>query len=173
MSEGRTYSRVSTLIGCRLRRLLQGRERSLFHESSPASSFTPQNLGGSHLPEPLLEFLLSLDAKLDQLLSLASQRSIEQDFPLGGSVIELSAAGLTFVSSEPFAPGQRVEIVLTLSHAPLRMAGALGEVVRVEQAGGEHRYALEFTAIRDRDREAIVQFVFQEERAQIRESKWS
>lgn len=173
MSDKGAFSRVSALVSCRLRRLPPGLERSLFHENAQGLAFSPQKLANAHLPEPLLEFLLNLDAKLDLLLSLASQRSIEQDFPIEGQAVELSAAGLSFISPEAFKTGQKVEIVLALSHAPLRMAGALGEITRAEQVGAERRYELDFTSIRDRDREAIVQFVFQEERAKIRESKWS
>lgn len=173
MSDKGAFSRVSALVSCRLRRLPPGLERSLFHENAQGLAFSPQKLANAHLPEPLLEFLLNLDAKLDLLLSLASQRSMEQDFPLQGQVVEISAAGLSFTSPEAFKTGQKVEIVLALSHAPLRMAGALGEITRAEQVGAERRYELDFTSIRDRDREAIVQFVFQEERAKIRESKWS
>ncbi|WP_027368126.1 PilZ domain-containing protein [Desulfocurvibacter africanus] len=173
MSSQRSFARVSTLINGRLRRIVPGRDRALFHDSSPTLSFSPQKLAEARLPEPLLEFLLSLDTKLDTLLSLASRQTMEQDFPTEIQVVEISAAGLSFVSLEQFSPGQRVEVVLTLSQAPLRMASALGEVVRVKVEGGERRQVLEFTSVRDRDRESIVQFVFQEERSQIRQAKWS
>jgi len=171
MSHARAYSRISALVSCRLRLLDRLADRALFHESAPAMS-SSQKLAGAHLPEPLLEFLLTLDAKLDMLLALVSRRSIEYDFPLRGKAVEIGAEGIRFVGSDTFASGQRVEIVLFLSHAPLRLAGALGEIVGVEQSEGESLYTLDFTTIRDRDRESIVQFVFQEERAQIRESKW-
>lgn len=173
MSGQRSFARVSTLINGRLRRLAPGRDRALFHGSTSALTFSPQKLAEAHLPEPLLEFLLNLDAKLDMLLSLASRRTMEQDFPTEIQIVEISAAGISFGSPEQFSPGQRVEVVLTLSQAPLRMASALGEIVRVRAEDGERRYVLEFTSIRDRDRESVVQFVFQEERSQIRQAKWS
>ncbi len=173
MSSQRSFARVSTFINGRLRRLASGRDRALFHGSSPALTFSPQKLAEAHLPEPLLEFLLSLDNKLDTLLSLASRPTMEQDFPTAIQVMEISASGLSFISPEQFSPGQRVETVLTLSQSPLRMASALGEVMRVKVENGERRNILEFTSIRDRDRESIVQFVFQEERSQIRQAKWS
>jgi c-di-GMP-binding flagellar brake protein YcgR len=66
-----------------------------------------------------------------------------------------------------------LEVVLMLSQFPLRMAGAIGRVIRAEPDQGRTLYALDFTRIRERDLETIVQFVFQSQRDELREKKWS
>ena len=59
-----------------------------------------------------------------------------------------------------------------LSRFPLRMAGAMGRILRLEEQDGLLVHALDFTRIRERDLENIVQFVFQSQRDDLRGKKW-
>jgi c-di-GMP-binding flagellar brake protein YcgR len=53
----------------------------------------------------------------------------------------------------------------------LRVVGAVGFVLRLESIRNIPINVVKFTNIRELDRENIVQFVFQEQREQIRERK--
>ena len=53
------------------------------------------------------------------------------------------------------------------------MAGAIGRILRQDDdQDGRAVYALDFTRIRERDLESIVQFVFQSQRDDLRGKKW-
>ena len=54
----------------------------------------------------------------------------------------------------------------------MRLAGAMGRIIRREEIDGRIVYALDFTRIRERDLESIVQFVFQSQRDDLRGKKW-
>jgi c-di-GMP-binding flagellar brake protein YcgR len=105
------------------------------------------------------------------ILSLLRQDSLQEDFPIRAEVVEISGAGLKFVSKERFDEEQALELAIILSQFPLRVVGAVGYVLRLESVRNIPIYVVTFTNIRDLDRENIVQFVFQEQREQIRERK--
>ena len=128
----------------------------------------------ANVPNALAEFLGAINDKLDMIISMFSQENLLEDFPVEAEVVEISGAGMRFMSSTDIEPEQHVEIVMMLSRMPLRMAGAIGRITRVEEtASDETLYGLDFTTIRDADLETVVQFVFQEQRARIREQKWN
>ena len=54
----------------------------------------------------------------------------------------------------------------------MRLAGAMGRIIRCDDVDGTMVYALDFTRIRERDLESIVQFVFQSQRDDLRGKKW-
>lgn len=123
----------------------------------------------SKLPEDLTKFLAEMDRKLDRVLGLLSQDRIRTDFPLDIEIAELSAAGIKFRSKNKFSTDTPLEIVLLLSYAPLRMAGSKGRILGVDEDTGLYRF--EFIDTRAADMEAIVQFVFRQQREQIRNAK--
>jgi len=123
----------------------------------------------SKLPEDLTAFLSEMDRKIDRVLGLLSQDHLKTDFSIDIEVMELSAAGLKFRSKEVFKTDDPLEIVLLLSQVPLRMAGCKGRIL--DQEEDTELYRFEFVDMRGSDMEAIVQFVFQQQREQIRNSK--
>lgn len=173
MSEKRAFLRIPTHLPCRLRVMDKG-ERPIYLSAGLASGTPdPAQLKNSGLPEAVQAFLIRLDTKLDQLLMQANEDRMYKLFPLAATAVEISAAGMKFTCpGECYDAGQRLEVITLLSQVPLRIAGAIGEVVRVENdAKGNPCNVLDFTEIADADQEAIVQFVFREQRAQIRERK--
>ncbi|MFW5734877.1 MAG: PilZ domain-containing protein [Oceanidesulfovibrio sp.] len=130
---------------------------------------------GSTIPKEIGDFLIALDAKLDTLVSMASRDRLEQDFPIPVTTYEISGNGVRFHSAADLVPGEHYEIVLFLSRMPLRLAGAVGAVLESRAPSGADQlspqWALQFTRIREQDLDAVVQFVFQQERRAIRERK--
>jgi len=123
----------------------------------------------SKLPDDLTAFLSEMDRKLDRVLGLLSQDHLRTDFSIDIEVMELSAAGVKFRSKEEFQTDTPLEIVLVLSQVPLRMAGSKGRILGKEE--DTELYRFEFMDTRGSNMEAIVQFVFQQQREQIRDSK--
>ena len=87
--------------------------------------------------------------------------------------MEISGAGIKGISDKPLPMGQLAEVFITLTQLPVRMAAAIGRVLREEMEDGRYGWALDFTKIRDRDLESIVQFVFQTQRDELRGKKWT
>jgi len=172
--EQRTFLRIPTKLHGRLRFVASDVEPQLFREAPiVSSSVTAMELKNAGLAEALVNALLNIDRKLDMLIGLHASANLEDDFPHPFEIVEISGAGIKGISAEPFPAGQLAEVVITLTQLPVRMAAAIGRVLREEPTGdGRHAWALDFTRIRDRDLESIVQFVFQTQRDEMRGKKW-
>ena len=126
----------------------------------------------ARLPDGVAAFLLHLDAKLDALLGFVLSEKLDKTFPGTLTVLELSGSGLLAQSPTPLSPGDLLEVVLLLHQTPVRLAGAVARVMRVEPsqaAQGGPVLALDFVRIDETALEAVVQFVFSEERKRLRE----
>ncbi|EHJ46642.1 type IV pilus assembly PilZ [Solidesulfovibrio carbinoliphilus subsp. oakridgensis] len=173
MEEKRTFMRIPTRLTGHLRLLPGPDDMPVFRETPLLGSgncpLDPREAGMS---ESLYTILCSINSKLDMLLSMQSRDQLETDFPVPMTIIEISGAGVRFSTPEPMALDQYVEAVVVLSRFPLRMAGAVGRIVRQDTVDEQPVYALDFTRIRERDLESIVQFVFQSQRDDLRGKKW-
>lgn len=175
MEEKRAFMRIPTRLSGYLRLLPDPEDIQVFRETpylggSSGLCHDPREAGMS---EALYTLLCSINAKLDMLLSMRSRDELTADFPVAMDIVEISGAGLRFLSSEELPMEQYVEAVIVLSRFPLRMAGAVGRVLRQEdRPDGQQVYALDFTRIRERDLESIVQFVFHSQRDDLHGIKW-
>lgn len=172
--ENRSYSRISTFI--------RARYRKLSHPDEPQicpSGFNIQSSGGqrflreSGLPDVLASFLMNMDAKLDRIIAQMSKDSLAAYFPDELVVLDMSAAGV-LVQSNDIKPGDFLEVVLYLGEFPPVVVSGVAEVLRSGKnvPGVGKTYALQFTRLRDTEREEIVRFVFKEERSRIRTEKF-
>lgn len=173
MEEKRSYMRIPTRLRGHLRLLPSAEEMPLYRESPPmGSAGTALDPRESGMSESLYAMLSTINTKLDMLLSMQNRDLLEADFPVSMDIVEISGAGVRFSSPTELALEQPVETVVVLSRFPLRMAGAIGRIIRCEETDGVSVYALDFTRIRERDLESIVQFVFQSQRDDLRGKKW-
>ncbi|MEF2229491.1 MAG: PilZ domain-containing protein [Pseudodesulfovibrio sp.] len=168
--EKRTFSRVSVRLKGHVRVMHSIESTPIFTgDAVDAVSASDALFHNSKLPEDLTAFLAEMDRKLDRVLGLLSQDHIRSDFPIPIEIMEISAAGIKFRSPERHATGTPLEAVIQLSYAPVRMAGSKGRVVGFDE--DTRLYRFEFVDTRAADMEAIVQFVFREQREQIRNAK--
>lgn len=166
-NEKRSFSRIDVRMKGYARLVASLETPCLFNADAVedgAASFPK----GSKLPEELAAFLIQMDRKLDRIIGLMSTDMVRNDFPLELEVVEISGAGIKFRSSHNFETGTLMEVVLVVSHMPMRMAGSKGRIL-AHEPGGIHRF--EFVNLRENDLEAIVQFVFRLQREQIRNAK--
>ena len=172
--DNRTFSRINTRLRAYMRKLKTADTAlPLFHSAHPTSPHpSSKQLREANVPVILQQYLESLNEKLDTLINLVTRDLLREDFPLKTEVIQLSGAGLqcTTPDNQPLKVGDMVEVVIFLSQSPLNIASAICTIQRREERN-EPVLVLEFTKIRESEREMIVQFVFSEQREQIRESK--
>ncbi|WP_419787839.1 PilZ domain-containing protein [Pseudodesulfovibrio sp.] len=168
--EKRTFSRVSVRLKGHARIMHSLESSPIFTEEAVDEPSLSETLfRHSKLPEDLTRFLSEMDRKVDRILALLSQDRIQADFPTQVEILEISAAGIKFRTPDKFPVNTPMEIVIQLGYAPLRLAGSKGRIVGIEEDTSLYRF--EFVDTRAADMEAIVRFVFQEQREQIRNAK--
>ncbi len=172
MDEKRTYLRVRTSVKGLIKKAAHRQGPPFFRVNTDRTlnfDFNYRELG---LPEGLNLYFQYLDGKIDLILSMLGRDVIEKEFETSTMVVELSGGGLKCISiPDKYCVGDHVEMLLYLSHIPLVVVSVKGEIIRVEREGGQEYFIIEFTNIRQKDRELIVRFVFQEQREQIRINK--
>ncbi len=173
MEDRRGYLRVKTNIQALLKKVEDGALSSFFRVNTKPSlqfDFNYKELG---IPEGLSLFFKYIDGKLDLILSILGKDIIEKEFDSRTVVVELSGGGVKCIRpSEEFGEGDVVELLLYLSHIPLMVVSAVGLITRIIRKNNVDYLVIEFEKIREKDRELIVRFVFQEQREQIRTEKY-
>ena len=110
-----------------------------------------------------------MNDKLSAILSIMTQQTLHEDFPVPVLIHDISGAGIRFSANQEFELGQGVEVVIALSNQPQSLAGAMGVILRAEERRGERLWAVEFKDMSDCEREKIIQFVVAKQREQLRE----
>ncbi len=139
-------------------------------------SLKEEMLSQSRLPDAALRFLVEMDRKLDAVMGFLQRESLASDFPHEGRVVEISGDGVIFECREPLAPGDHMELLLMLEEFPPRVCSV---IARVEEKGEgkavtgspNSPWKLSFARVQEEDREAVIRFVFREERKLIRLQK--
>lgn len=168
--ESRTYMRIPTRLRAHARKIDSPDSQPLFRGISASSEIArPNKISG--VPESLVDLLTGINDKLDLLISAMNKDFLLKDFPIQLEIVEISGAGVRFVADDGICIEDNLEMVIILSHFPLRLAGVSGTVQREVEKEEQCLCAFNFKQIREHDREAIVQFVFQEQRETIRERK--
>lgn len=175
-----TYLSVNTMSRCRFRIANSADSPQLFTgtAASPTASLREELLTSTRQQEVVLRFLAELDRKLDAVLTLLQTETLVQEFPHEGHAVELNGTSLRFECSTPLADGAYLEMLLMLEEFPLRVVSILGKVVAVDEASAlpcmhSSAYAFDFISLAEDDREAIIRYMFSEERKRIRQQKGS
>lgn len=168
--EKRTFSRVPVRLKGYARIMRSIESPQIFTGDAVGDALKRDELfRNSKLPEDLTRFLTEMDRKLDRILGVLSKEHLRDDFPLDIEILELSAAGVKFRTKTPINANTPMEIVALLSQVPIKMAGSKGRILGIDD--DTQLYRFEFVETRGSDMEAFVQFVFQQQREQIRNSK--
>jgi c-di-GMP-binding flagellar brake protein YcgR len=108
---------------------------------------------------------------MDSILALLQKDNFSEFFPNKLMVVEVSASGV-LVQGGDLQLGEYIELVMFLGEYPPRVVSGIGRVLRPGNPQLDKRiFAVQFTNLRDSDREEIVRFVFKEERERIRSQK--
>ena len=120
----------------------------------------------------ILRFLLEMDRKLDAIMAMLQRESLAADFPMQGHIVELGGEGLVLRCEERLEESAHLEILLQ-PDPPLRMMSVMAQVQGLHGARGAAAgdYNATYTCLSEYDRDAMIGFIFSEERKRIREKK--
>ncbi|SDL20986.1 hypothetical protein SAMN05660337_2471 [Maridesulfovibrio ferrireducens] len=170
MDHTTNYSSIKTRIKGYGRISASLSNQPLFRGFGGGKKHPAEDLDDSKVPEWLRVYLIEIDRKLDQLLGVQSVKDISQDFPIDIEVLEISGNGITFRTDSKLKPKCVMEVVLVLDKFPLRMVSTKG----IAEAGqNADTWSMKFKNIKEHDLEAIIKFVFSEQRERIRTDKIS
>jgi hypothetical protein len=120
------------------------------------------------------QILLSrIDQKLSILIGLLAERSSQKNYSYYGIAADISEFGLSFGHNHTFPKGATIEVGLQLSKGDSRLMDIAGRIVRAmpspePDATFAMSYGVEFTDIQGVDQNEIVQWIFSNQREQIR-----
>lgn len=124
----------------------------------------------------LIDFLLKIDEKLDQVLARLSTEEAETHYVAKQGVgTNISGSGMNMVISELAQPGQFIHTHFVLSKAPLVYLDLFGEILWVtpseDNNGKAFNLGIEFLDLKPADQERIISCVFQRQRKSLRQRK--
>ena len=118
----------------------------------------------------LYAYLESIDRKLDAVIELLSNK--DSRFQSAYIDVTISGSGLKYCSAVKLDEGACLELRIGLPPFPGRRIRALGRVVRVNPARTEDgegwETAVGFAAISEKDRDALIGYIFSKERECLR-----
>lgn len=183
--ENRSYVRGDILFKVKFslfnRKEYENYERS--KEEHFSLSESPQELGFPDSDDPsvsipdsnLINFLIQMDEKLDQILLLLSKGEAKKGSFEEAVGINISGSGMNIIVDKPVESGRVIHAKFFLTKAPFLFMDVFGEVVRVirSEEKGEKNYKLgiEFLNLSEHDRDRIITAVFQNQRQTIRNNK--
>ena len=123
----------------------------------------------------LINFLIQMDEKLDQILLLLSKGEAKKEPFEEGVGVNISGSGMNMIVDKQFEPGQVIRAKFFLTKAPFLFMEVFGEVVRsirLEEKGEKnYQLGIEFLDLNGHDRDRIITAVFQYQRQTIRKNK--
>jgi hypothetical protein len=177
--ERREYFRITDRLLVEVREI--GYEESLeLAKNLQQSDFLPDDesdtLSRSFRPpaferSDLSEFFEVLDRKLNVILALLLKK--DERFRNEYTDVNISAAGLRYMSERQVQQGTYLDLRIVLPYFPNPRIAAVGMVVRSGRARCEEgkdiwETAVKFTAISERHRDMLISYVFAKEREQLR-----
>jgi hypothetical protein len=123
----------------------------------------------------LINYLLQMDEKLDQIIELLSEEKEIKTVFRKGIGVEISGSGMKILVDEPVEPGQFIQAKFLLSKYPLSFMDIVGEVVHLtsldEKNQTLYHLGIRFINISINEREKIITCVFQKQREALRKRK--
>ena len=145
-------------------------------ESSQEMIFPDTDDPSVSLPDGnLINFLIQMDEKLDQILSLLSKGEEKKGRFEEGIGLNISGSGMNMRVDRPIESGQIIHAKFFLTKSPFLFLDVFGEVVRVipseEKGKKSFQLGIEFVDLNEHDRDRIITAVFQKQRQTIRKKK--
>lgn len=125
--------------------------------------------------EELYTFMRIMNKKLDTILDLLSKSQYGEIYQNVQTEIILSGAGVQFESHIPLHTGDYTELKIIVPLFPYPKITILCQVVRTEsvQGGAEGIFsvAMKFLVINEKDRDLLINYIFEKEREYLRQKK--
>jgi hypothetical protein len=120
-----------------------------------------------HIYRAIQQLNNKMDLIINMLLSHSEPASSKD------SILDISASGLKFNTSENIAPGAYLKMNLIIPGTPPFQMELIAEVIRIEKAETGYVVASHIACIDDDARDFIIKMIFQRQRVEIRRSKTS
>jgi len=120
------------------------------------------------------QMIRDLSDKVDHLITLQEGGEPARRRDATSRVVNISGSGLAFESDEALPAGAKLRMAFDLSRYPYREIVCLGEVVRActhpdpPLGTARHTMSVDFTHIREEDRDRIIHYVFRMQRRMLR-----
>ena len=180
--EKRKYLRSETSLVAKFSPISQEefkRKKSLYAASRTSPYVESQLYEGSidHCTRTVLESIVRLEQKIDRLCSLLFSGEFHK-YKYTGEVTNISGGGLRLVSPVNLTKGSYLDMCIFFPPAYNNPFFVIGEVRKrkaiVRQAGEngtQYHLGVKFVAIDEKDREAIIRYIFRTERQKLREAR--
>lgn len=123
----------------------------------------------------LVKYLIKMDEKLDEILSLLSKDRIKERSSHEGKGVNISGSGMQIISDKNVEYGQIIQAKFYLSKIPLVFMDIFGQATRITYIGKadkpHYQIGIKFLDLSIDDKERIISSVFQKQREAIRERK--
>ncbi|NQT55156.1 MAG: PilZ domain-containing protein [Desulfobacteraceae bacterium] len=123
----------------------------------------------------LINYVLQIDEKLDQILELLSKDRSAAALFRQGLGKNISGSGMQIVTEQPVESGQIIKAKFFLSKLPLVFMDIFGKAIRVVQEDEDgrvlYKVGIKFFDLNISDRERIIASVFQKQREDLRKRK--
>jgi len=130
---------------------------------------------GHPVSASLINHLVQMDEKLDQILDLLSKDKTVKGLYKQGVGLSISGSGMEIMVDRSLEHGRIIHAKFYLSKSPLVYMDIFGEVVHVTQMDKDGRthynLGIKFLDLSINDRERIISSVFQRQRGNIRKIK--
>jgi hypothetical protein len=127
------------------------------------------------LNDGMIEFLIRMDEKLDQIMSMLSESEDPNRLFKQGLGVDISATGMGIITDLSVELGQTIHANVILSRLPFVSLDVIGEIVQAVPTPEDDKtmfhVGIRFLDLGAHDKEKIIKCVFQKERASIRERK--
>jgi hypothetical protein len=126
--------------------------------------------------EEIFAYSRMMNKKLDMIIELLSKSLYGEIYHSVQTEINLSGAGVQFESHIVLKEGDYTELKIVVPIFPYPKITALCQVVRTESVQGSStannfRIAMEFLVINEKDRDLLINYIFEKEREYLRQKK--
>lgn len=123
----------------------------------------------------LVNYLIKMDEKLDEILSLLSKDKTKEKPSHEGKGVNISGSGMQIISDKPVESGRIIQSKFYLSKFPLVFMDIIGQATRITHVDEAdktlYQIGIKFLDLSENDREKIISSVFQKQREAIRGRK--
>jgi hypothetical protein len=126
--------------------------------------------------EEIFANMRMMNKKLDTIIELLSKSLYGEIYNSVQTEINLSGAGVQFESHIVLKEGDYTELKIIVPIFPYPKITALCQVVRTESVqgsstAGNFRIAMKFLVINEKDRDLLINYIFEKEREYLRQKK--
>jgi hypothetical protein len=125
--------------------------------------------------DELFDYMRLINKKLDTIIDLLTKSQYGEIYHSVQTEVILSGAGVQFESQIALKAGDYAELKIIVPIFPYPKITILCQVVRSESLhggfGGTFRIAMQFLVINEKDRDLLVNYIFEKEREYLRQKK--